>query len=184
MTASSTSTAPFNRVIVIGTTGSGKTTLAKQIAQQYGHTHIEADSLRFLPGWQVRSPEEFRALVDKKTQAERWVIDGNYSVTRDIVWARADNIIWLDYSLPINLWRLTRRTLKRAWTQEDLWGTGNRESFRQQLQFNDESLFYWFFKTYWRRKKETPELFKEYPHLHVTHFTHPHQTEVWRTSSH
>jgi adenylate kinase family enzyme len=169
----------MRRILVIGTTGSGKTTLAKQIAQKCGHTHIEADSLRFLPDWQVRQPDDFRAIIDEKTQVERWVIDGNYSVTRDIVWPRGDTIIWLDYPLPITLWRLIRRTAKRIWTKEDLWGTGNRETLRKQLQFNEESLFYWFFKTYWRRKKDTPSLLEQYSHLHVLHFTHPRQTEHW-----
>lgn len=110
-------------------------------------------------------------------------MDGNYSVLRDIVWPRADTAIWLDYPFHINLWRLTRRTFKRAWTQENLWGTGNHESFRQQFQFNDESLFYWFFKTYWKRKKDTPTLFAQYSHLHVIRFTHPRQTGAWLASS-
>ncbi len=174
---------PLRRILVIGTTGSGKTTLAKQIARKCGHTHIEADAMRFLPGWQVRPSQEFRALVDEKTNIERWVMDGNYSVLRDMVWPRADTVIWLDYPFHINLWRLTRRTFKRAWTQEDLWATGNRESFRQQFQLNDESLFYWFFKTYWKRKKDTPLLFAQYSHLHVIRFTHPRQIEGWLASS-
>lgn len=179
MTASPISTAPLQRVLVIGTTGSGKTTLAKQIAQKFGHTHIEADADRFLPEWGVQPPETFRAIIEEKTSVERWVIDGNYSVTRDITWPRADTVIWLDYPFHITLWRLTRRTFRRIWTKEDLWGTGNRETFRQQLQFNEDSLFYWFFKTYWKRKKDTPVLFKQYPHLHILHFTHPRQTERW-----
>lgn len=180
MTASPTLTLPLRRVLVIGTTGSGKTTLAKQLAHKYQLHHVEADALRFLPNWQVRQPEEFRAIISENTPAEgHWVIDGNYSVTRDITWPRAETVIWLDYPFHINLWRLSRRTFKRIWTKEDLWGTGNRETFRQQLQFNEDSLFYWLLKTYWKRKIDTPKLFEAYPHLQTLHFKHPRQTAQW-----
>lgn len=172
----------LNCIAVIGTTGSGKTTLARHLSQRLNLPHIESDSHRFLPNWNTRSAEEFRAHISELTSQPRWIIDGNYSVLRDIVWTRADTLIWLDYPLHTTLWRLTRRTIKRIVTREDLWQTGNRETFTRVLSPNENSLFYWFFKTYWRRKRDTPILLTQYPHLHVKRFKYPSQTQAWLNS--
>ncbi|MFN8405143.1 MAG: hypothetical protein U0V48_16565 [Anaerolineales bacterium] len=64
----------------------------------------------------------FRERVRAATQAERWIVAGNYSVVRDLVWTRAEAVIWLDYPFLLVLNQLTRRTFNRWWTQELLWG--------------------------------------------------------------
>ncbi len=83
----------LDRIAIIGTTGSGKTTLAQHLAKRLNLLHIESDSQRFLPGWNTRSPEEFRARISALTAHPRWIIDGNYSILRDIVWGQADTLI-------------------------------------------------------------------------------------------
>lgn len=173
--------AQMQRIIVVGSSGSGKSTLAKRLSILLGQPHLELDSLRFLPQWQVRSNEEFRKLVDAETSQPYWVIDGNYSVSRDLVWRRADTIIWLDYRLSLILWQLTRRTIGRTVNRTDLWNTGNRDNIFKHFRLNDESLYYWVFKTYWRRKRETPQLISqpEHQHLRYIHLTTPTQTDLW-----
>lgn len=171
----------MQRITVLGSTGSGKSTLAKQLAAIVGCPHLELDSFRFLPRWQVRSNDEFRELIDAVTSQPCWVADGNYSVTRDLTWGRADTLIWLDYGLSLILWRLTRRTVGRTINRTDLWNTGNRDNIFKHFRLSDESLYYWMFKTYWRRKREMPGFLAmpEYAHLRVLHFTNPRQTEAW-----
>lgn len=171
----------MQRVAILGSTSSGKSTLAAQLAAILGYPHIELDSLRFLPQWQVRSGEEFRALVDAATGQPCWVSDGNYSVTRDLTWGRADTVIWLDYRLSLILWRLTRRTLGRTINRTDLWNTGNRENIFKHFRLSDESLYYWVFKTYWRRKRELPEqlALPGHAHLRVLRFSNPRETTSW-----
>lgn len=169
----------YERIIVVGTTGSGKTTLANQIAERLAIPHIEQDALNWGPDWTIRPDEEFQALVDEATRGDRWVIDGNYSRSRDIIWPRADTVVWLDYSLALILWRLWWRTWRRFITREELWN-GNRERLWEHFVTRD-SLFLWALKTYHRRRREYPELLSrpENDHLTIVHFREPRQATRW-----
>ncbi len=157
------------RIVVVGTTGSGKTTLAGDLAQRLKVPHVELDALHWEPGWAEAPIEIFRERVARALSGEAWVTDGNYSAVRDIVWSRTDTIVWLDYSLPTILYRLTRRTFRRIFTREELW-SGNKERVLTQFLSRD-SIFLWALKTYRRRRREYPELFSspEYTHLHSPH---------------
>lgn len=147
---------PYRRIVVVGTTGSGKSTLAEQLADKLGLDFIELDALNWGPNWTESPLEVFRARVERATQAQAWVVAGNYHVVRDLVWPRAEAVIWLDYPFLPVFWRLLTRTLRRAITREVLWN-GNIEPFWPHLKlWSDESLFKWLFKTYWRRKREYP----------------------------
>lgn len=171
----------MKRVMVVGTTGSGKSTLAEALAQLWNIPHIDLDSYRFLANWATRPPEDSRVLVDAATQPEAWVCCGNYGSMRDITWSRADTIVYLDYPMPLILWRLTRRSITRAITRENLWNSGSRENFFQHLQWNERSLYYWAFKTHNRRKTEIPATLTkpEYTHLRMVHLTGPRITDRW-----
>jgi adenylate kinase family enzyme len=129
------------RAVVIGSSGAGKTTLAKQLATQQQASHIELDALYWLPNWQMRQVQDFRALVVHAVAQERWVADGNYRTVRDIVWGRATTVIWLNYPLWRVMWRLLCRTLRRSITQEPLFA-GNRETFRKSFLHRDSILWY------------------------------------------
>jgi len=174
-------TIPIKRIVVIGTTGSGKSTLAEQLAGKLGVDFIELDALHWEPNWVEAPLEVFRERVEKATQAQGWVVAGNYRVVRDLVWSRAEAVIWLDYPFPVVFWRLWWRTWKRVFFQEELWN-GNRENFWTQLKlWSDESLFYWLFKTYWQRKREYPQVLAlpQNTHLHLFQFKSPKQTQEW-----
>jgi adenylate kinase family enzyme len=111
---------------VVGCSGSGKTTLARSLAAALGSPHTELDSVYHQPGWTPLSDEEFRRQVAEAVGADRWVVDGNYSVVRDIVWNRADTVVWCDLSYAVVMARTVRRTVRRVMTREELWN-GNRE---------------------------------------------------------
>ena len=55
-----------------------------------------------------------------------WVVNGNYSVPRDLTWDRADTVVWLDLSRPAVMRQVVARSLRRMATRESLWN-GNRE---------------------------------------------------------
>ena len=109
---------PYKRIVVIGSTSSGKSTLAKQLADRFNYDFIELDALHWEADWKEASLEDFRARVEAAIQAQAWVVAGNYHVVRDLVWSKAEAVIWLDYSLWRIFWQLTRRTFKRWWTQD------------------------------------------------------------------
>jgi adenylate kinase family enzyme len=120
------------RIVVIGTTGSGKTMLAQAIAQRFAIPHVELDALYWGPDWTPYPDDAFRADVEQATRGDNWVIDGNHSHIRDIVWPRANTLIWLDYALPVIFWNLSKRTARRLVTRQELW-QGNRETWRNQF---------------------------------------------------
>lgn len=172
---------PYQRLVVVGVTSSGKSTLAERLAQRFGLDFIELDALHWEPNWQEAPLEIFRARVEKAIEAEKWIVAGNYHVVRDLIWPKAQAVIWLDYPLPTVLWQLTRRNFTRWWSGEVLWGT-NRERFWTHFKlWSTDSLYHWLFKTYWRKKHEYPTLLSqpEYQHLELIRFQHPRETEAW-----
>ena len=172
---------PYRRIIVVGTTGSGKSTLAEQLANRLDLDFIELDALNWGPNWTPAGGDTLLARVAEAIRSPGWVVAGNYSATRSITWPQAEAIIWLDYPLWIIFWRLVKRTWQRIWSKEQLW-SGNRERLGSQLKlWSDDSLFHWLFKTYWRRKREYPQLFVmgEFAHLHILRFHSPSETQAW-----
>jgi adenylate kinase family enzyme len=172
---------PYQRMVVIGSTGSGKSTLAGQLAQKLTLDRIELDALYWEPNWVGAAPDVFRARVERATRAPAWALAGNYRATRDIVWPRAEAVLWLDYPFLTIFRQLLQRTWRRWRTQEELWN-GNRESMRMHLKlWSDDSLFFWLVKTYGRRRREYPELFlrPENRHLKVMRFAKPVETLAW-----
>ena len=169
----------FRRIHVVGTTGSGKTTLAQRLAQLLRISHIELDALHWGPNWALPMVEEFRERVAEALSGDRWVVDGNYGKVRDIVWARADTVVWLDYALPVIMGRLLWRTIRRGVTREELW-SGNRERLWNHF-FSRDSLLLWALQTYPRRRREYPMLLAkpEYAHLAVVRLRSPRATKDW-----
>ena len=168
----------MRRVVVVGTSGTGKTTVASRIAEAIDAHHIELDSLHWEPGWEEAPDDVFRARAREATLGESWVADGNYSAVRDILWARADTVVWLDYPLRVALWRVLQRTVVRIVTREELWND-NREGLSALV--GPDSMPLWVLKTYRRRRREYPELFKrpEYSHLTVVRHGSTGETERW-----
>lgn len=167
----------MQRIAIIGSTGSGKSTLANALSAKLGLKHTELDTLHWLPGWQERDDAAFRELVDAATGGTGWVIDGGYSKVRDLVWGRADTIIWLDYSFARTAWRLTRRTFLRN-VRGDPCCNGNRESLWRSL--GPESILLWLLKTYWLNRQRFPIALEAYGRQRtVVRLSSPGQTRQW-----
>lgn len=170
---------PGPRIAVVGVTGSGKTTVAAQLAKALGFPHIELDALHWQANWTMARLENFRQQVAQALSGPAWVTDGNYAKVRDLIWPRANTLVWLDYPLAVVLWQLTHRTLARILHHEVLWN-GNRETFRGQFLSRD-SLFLWAMQTHKRHRSEYTRLLSlpEYAHLQVIHLYSRKETQRW-----
>ncbi len=124
-------------------------------------------------------PELFRQRVEAATAGERWIIAGNYGQVRDLVWGRADALVWLDFNLPVVLRRLTLRTVKRIVTREDLWNTGNRESLRVAL--GRQSIVRYALRTHRanRLRFAADIADRRYGHLQVHRLESPRALDQW-----
>lgn len=167
----------LERVVVVGTSGSGKSTFARELATILDLPHVELDELHWDANWEPKPKPVFRELTSRAVEGSKWVIDGNYGVVRDIVWPRATTIVWLNYDLFTVFTRLLRRTLRRLAARELLWN-GNRESFRLTF-LSRESILVWAASTFHRRRREFAQLKQghDYPHLAWLEFREPRQTE-------
>ena len=88
------------------------------------------DAFYWGPEWTPRAG--FQLHVSAAVARQRWVIDGNYSAVRHLIWRRATAIVWLDYSFGRVFGRALRRTARRVLTGERLYG-GNRETIHNAL---------------------------------------------------
>jgi adenylate kinase family enzyme len=172
----------MQRVSVIGVTGAGKTTLAAALAAKLQAPHVELDALHWEPNWTMAELHVFRRRVASHIAADRWVIDGNYSKVRDLVWGRADTVVWLDYPFAVTFARLLRRTFARVWSGQELWN-GNRERFAEQFLSRD-SLLAWAIKTHPKYRATFPMLFADesYGHLRVVRLRRPREAQRWLSS--
>ena len=170
------------RVIVVGATGAGKTTFGRALAQKLGVPHVELDALHWGPDWAMPETDVFRARLEPVVAQPSWVMDGNYSRIRDLLWTHADTLVWLDYPLAVILWRLFWRTARRTLTRQELWN-GNRESVREAF-FSRESLFLCALKAHSRYRATYPrELTRPaYAHLRVVRLHTPRQAAAWLAS--
>jgi adenylate kinase family enzyme len=165
--------------VVGGGSGAGKTTIARALAVRMGVPVIELDSLFHGPNWTPTPTEVFRQRILAATSDDAWVIDGNYSVVRDVTWGRADTLVWLDPSITTVLRRVFKRTNRRIQRREELWN-GNRETFRNAY-LSLDSLYVWILRSHWRRRRTWPRILArpEYRHLEVHRFRTPAEAARW-----
>ncbi len=156
----------LDRIVVVGTSCSGKTSYAKRLAGILESLHVELDALHWNPNWTPRPPDEFRALVSNAVAADRWIVDGNYGSLRDVVWPRATSVIWLNYGFPLVMSRAIRRTVRRTISRE--------ETF-----FSRESILLWVITSHGRRRRNYQLLqsTNAYPLLRWFEFKTPLQAD-------
>jgi adenylate kinase family enzyme len=140
--------ASVRRVSVVGTSGSGKSTVASALAVALDADFLELDSVNHQADWVPLPTPEFRERVAAVVAGERWVIDGNYSQVRDLVWARADTVVWLDLPRRTVMRRIVWRSFRRVAGRAELWN-GNRERWGNLFTLDkEESVIAWAWQTH------------------------------------
>jgi len=102
----------MKEVIVIGSSGAGKTRLSQQLSEILGIGLIHIDRVYWKPGWIEPTKEEWREELGKILKRDSWIIDGNYSATLDMRLAACDTAIFLDIRRTLCTWRVIRRTFR------------------------------------------------------------------------
>lgn len=170
----------MQRISVIGSSaGAGKTSFAKRMAAQLGFRFIELDALHWGPGWTALDADAFRTRVERELDSDDWVTDGNYGKLGELIYERADTVVWLDVPLRVALSRILFRTLRRIRSGEELW-SGDRETIRNAF-FARDSLLLYAIRTYGRRRRRWEAKFAPggYPHLTIHRFRSNADADRW-----
>lgn len=172
---------PPQRINVVGTSGSGKSTFCRQLAGQLDAPHVEMDAVYWGPNWTEPSDEVFFKKLEQQLSGDRWVLDGNYTRTIPVKWRRVQTIIWLDYSFPRTLYQTLKRAIARAYTKEELWpGTNNRESFRKSF-FSRDSIVLWSITSFSKVRRSYQQIVESgsYPQIEFVRLCSPSQTKAY-----
>ena len=170
------------RVVIIGCSGVGKSTLARELSGRLDLPHLELDSVFHQPGWTQLPEDVFRERVQAYLDTHpRWVIDGNYAPVRDLTWAQATDVVWLHPPRWRMMRRIIWRTIRRTITREEPWN-GNREPWGNLTSVNpDRSIIAWAFTQYsqyqetFTQRQADPQWAHARHHKFVTHS----QTRRW-----
>jgi len=169
------------RILILGRTGSGKTTLARELAATIGVPHVELDALYFGPDFSTAPLPVLRERTSAAIAGDRWVTDGNKSAVRDLVWPRADTVIWLDYPLVVSLWRLGRRALWRTSVlKAQATARGGKAGLARQLRSAAKGVLT-ALRSHKGQRREYPRMFaeQENQHLAVVRLRSPRATRRW-----
>lgn len=174
---------PGWRIVVVGTSGSGKTFVARALAARLGIPYICNDAIIWQPHWQPTPRDQRLALFDNATYGDAWIYDGNILALTDpedwLILERADTVVWLDLPRRI-VWRqVLLRTMKRVLFREALWH-GNRETFRMSFLSRD-SIILWSIRTYAKRCVQCECVFADpqWAHLHRIRLQSRHEVRTW-----
>ena len=102
----------MRRVLVIGSPGAGKSTLATQLAAALEFPVHYLDLHHWMPGWRYRDAADARERVRAIVGTPEWVMDGNFAETFDLRMPRADTLVWLDYPRVTCIRRIVTRTIR------------------------------------------------------------------------
>ncbi len=165
----------MDRVLVVAMSGAGKTTAARRLSERAGMPFFEMDALSIGPGWS--SPVSLEADLAEILDRPRWVIDSWGPVEqRDALWAAADTVVWLDYPRRVVWPRLLRRSLRRSWTREPIFG-GNVETWALWLS-RDHPVWH-ALTTFGQRRAYLAERTRADPRLATVRLRRPRELDVW-----
>lgn len=136
----------MKKVIIIGSGGAGKSTLARKLSNATGIEIVHLDKLFWLPGWISITKEELADKIKEIVVKDSWIMDGNYSGTMDMRMEAADTIIYLDFPTIVCIWGILKRRIMYA-------GKGRPDVPDGCIEKMDMEFFNWV-RTYRRRNRK------------------------------
>lgn len=169
----------MKRIIIIGPSGVGKTTLAARLSHKLDIEHTELDSLFHQANWQPLENEAFVAKVNAITDKSEWILCGNYySRIGQEIWPKADTIVWCNLPFAIVFGRLLRRSMRRSLTQTELWN-GNRENWKI---FAKDSVMAWMIGSWNKLDKRYSALYAkpdDLAHVNLVRLRSKREVSTW-----
>jgi hypothetical protein len=150
-----------DRILVLGCSGSGKSTLAARLGRRLGLPYLATDDIYWTADWRPTPAAEVRRWVEATVAAPRWILDGNFDVERDLVWARAEVAIWLDLPFGLILRQVVRRNLGWWLTRRAIWG-GKRMTLAKAIAGIRHAA-----RSHPRKRAVYPEMLAAFPGLKV-----------------
>ena len=154
--------------------------MSRHLSARLNIPHIELDALNWQPGWRDLTrydPEEFERRVTHAIDAPDWIADGNYVSVRDQIWARATDLVWLDYERRVIMKRVVIRSLGRVMLRTELW-SGNRERWSNFVRPSHPIRWAW---RSWEQQRSDTELrvqSAKFAHLTVLRLRTPRETKL------
>lgn len=143
----------MKKIIVIGSGGAGKSTLARRIGDALGIEVIHLDKLYWKPNWTKTPKDEWRETVERELSKIEWVMDGNFGGTMETRIAACDTVVYLDFPRVICLYRAFKRVLTYYNRTRPDMGEGCREKI-------DFEFLHWVWTFPERAKPEIEERLK------------------------
>ncbi|UOB08401.1 adenylate kinase [Streptomyces sp. HP-A2021] len=171
----------MKRIVVVGVAGSGKTTLARALGEGLGRPVTDLDLLFWGPAWSRVDLNVFRERTQEVLANESWIIAGSYfNQVADLVWARADTVVWLDLPRRVSFSRVLRRTVRQVVRREDVL-PGCRQSLRAAWR---DRLFHSAWREPARFRSVVPEMLDrpEFGHVRLVHLQTKQEVAAWQVS--
>ncbi len=161
----------MQRLMVIGPCGAGKSHCSHRLSAALQLPLFHLDQLHWKPGWVEGSKHELREALEPILAQERWVIDGNYASTMEPRLARADKVIYLDYPIPLCLWRAARR----VWQYRGV----SRPDMSPDCPERFDPAFFHYIAIWNRKARPRTERLLEESRANVLRFKSPRSLDIW-----
>lgn len=131
----------YEKILVIGSPGSGKTTFSLRLGEALAIPVVHLDRLNWYGNWQTRTKDDFEALLREALASDRFIVDGNYAHTLPMRLERCDTVVFLDYPTVVSLFGVLRRIIRNhGKSRPDMGGNCperfDAEFIRYTLSFN------------------------------------------------
>jgi adenylate kinase family enzyme len=123
----------MDRILIIGCSGGGKSTIARELSDILGIEVIHLDKVLWKSGCRLTHPQAEPDAVKSLLDQPQWIIDGNYTASLPMRLAEADTVVMIDFSRMRCLLRALRRLFQfRGTTRPDM-GANCPEEFNLHL---------------------------------------------------
>ena len=165
-----------HRILVAGTSGAGKTTVAAYLGRVLGVPHVEIDALFHGRGWTPR--ETFSADVEAFSARTSWVTEWQYGAARAVLAERADLVVWLDLPRSTVMRQVTARSVRRAMRRQVLWN-GNVEPPLPTVLTDPGHIVRWAWTTHCATAEQVADLRNKRPELVIVRLASRREVRHW-----